>query len=106
MGVLHRQTLLNVASVSATGGWYEVDWRMGADQLRGFTGSLTAGDTVFLEVTNELVVQNGVTVNPTVVVTVSGFTATPFAGTISGPFSALRFRKTGTTGPATVIALV
>lgn len=101
MSVLTRQVLLTTTGASATGDWYPLDYRFNSEgAIRTFTGSLTAGDTVYLEVTND---------DPsavTTIVTVSAFTATPFLGALSGPFAAIRFRKTGTTGAASVTGVV
>lgn len=107
MTILNRVTLLDVASVSATGKWFELDYRIDpGGVLRTLTGTLTVGDTVYLEATNQPVMTAGVTVAPTVVVTVSAFTTTPFVAAMGGQFGAIRFRKTGTTGPAVVACIV
>jgi hypothetical protein len=106
--MLNRQNLLAVASVSATGAWYPIDFRNDpGGTIRTFTGVLTAGDTVYFEVTNEPVFDStGTAASVSVIVTVSAFTGTPFSGAFVGPFSAIRFRKTGTTGPAIVNGIV
>lgn len=107
MTVLNRVTLLNEASVSATGRWFELDYRLDpGGVLRTITGTLTVGDTVFLEATNQPVMDAGVTLAPTVIVTVSAFTTTPFVAALGGQFGAIRFRKTGTTGPAVVACII
>lgn len=107
MTILNRQNMLAVASVSATGNWYPLDWRIDpGGTVRTFTGTLTSGDTVYFEVTNEATQVNGVDVSVSVVVTVSAYTASPFSGAFVGQFSAIRFRKTGTAGPAIVNAVI
>ena len=107
MTILTNQNLLAVGSVSATGAWYPLDFRNDTGgTIRSFTGVLASGDTVFFEVTNEQPVVNGVSVSVSVVVTVSSFTTTPFSGAFVGPWTAVRFRKTGTTGPSVVNGIV
>jgi len=108
MTILNRQTLLDVASVSATGNWYPLDWRNDpGGTVRSFTGTLTTGDSVYFEVTNQPIYnQDGTAATVTVIVTVSTYTDPIFAGAFVGQFSAVRFRKTGTTGAAVVYGVV
>lgn len=108
MTLLNRQTLLDVVSVSATGNWYPLDWRNDpGGTVRTIIGTLTSGDTVYFEVTNQPVYnQDGTAATVTAIATVSAFTDTIFSAAFVGQYSAIRFRKTGTTGPAVVYGIV
>lgn len=108
MTTFTRQKLLDTASVSATGNWYPLDWRIDpGGSVRTFTGSLVTGDTVYLELTNEPVDDSaGSPVSVNVIVTASAYTSTIFSGALVGQWSAMRFRKTGVTGPSLVYGVV
>lgn len=108
MALLHDSLLLQTSTTAATGSWFPLDWRVDSGAtLRSFAGSLTVGDTVYMEVTNQRTVDNsGIPVSVSVIATVSAFTTANFASAFTGPFFAVRFRKTGTTGPATVYGIV
>lgn len=109
MTILNRQTILNTTdSAVTTSPWYPLDYRIDpGGVIRSFMGSLTVGDTVYMELTNEPVVAaDGTVTAPSVIVTVSAFTTTPFNGTFAGQYSAIRFRKTGTTGTVKVFGVI
>lgn len=107
MTILTRQNLLVADAAATTGAWYPLDFRNDpGGSVRTFTGKLTTGDTVYFEVTNEAPYVDGVAVSVSVVVTVSAFTDPLFASPIYGQWSAIRFRKTGTTGTAIVNGIV
>lgn len=108
MALLKDELLLQAATASTTGSWFPLNWRDDPGGLvRSFTGKLTSGDTVYMEVTNQRVNDaQGIAVSVSVIATVSAFTETIFSSAFTGPFVAVRFRKTGTTGPATVYGIV
>ena len=108
MTILTRQTLLATGDTAAsTGAWYPLDFRNDpGGSVRTFTGKLTAGDTVYFEVTNEAPYVNGAAVSVSVIVTVSAYTDALFASPIYGQWSAIRFRKTGTAGTCVVNGIV
>ncbi len=108
MAYLRNEVMLNVANVSATGSWHQLDRTdTQGGLLRSFTGKLAAGDTVFMEVTNQPVfTKQGIAVSVSVVTTVSAFTDASFGAVFNGPFCAVRFRKTGTAGSAVVYGII
>lgn len=109
MTILNRQTILNTTNTAVTTSpWYPLDYRVDpGGVVRSFTGSLTAGDTVYMEITNEpIYAADGSVTAPTVVVTVSAFTDPIFSGAFIGQYSAIRFRKTGTTGTVKVFGVL
>lgn len=108
MTLLNRQVLLDTGANSSTGNWYPLDWRNDpGGTVRTFTGTLTSGDTVYFELTNQPVFnQDGSAATITVISTVSAFTDTNFSAAFIGQYSAIRFRKTGTNGAAVVYGIV
>ena len=108
MTILNRQNLLAATSAASTGSWYPLDWRLDpGGVVRTITGTLTVGDTCILEATNEAIYDSsGVAVSVSVIASVTSFTTTPFVGQFSGQYSAVRIRKTGTTGPAIVNGII
>jgi len=99
--VLRRVTLLDVASVSATGNWYKCDYRYAPDQVRTVLGTMNASDAIFLEGTTD---DADVTVST--IVTLETTSAATFAFNLFGPWSAIRIRKTGTNGAAVVKGII
>lgn len=96
-------TFLDGITASTTSFWYATDFRWnGGAQARIFAGTLTAGDSIFIEASPDYPAN----VTSTAIVTVATFTATPFAVVVDGPWPSLRVRKSGTNGAATVKGVV
>jgi hypothetical protein len=102
MTVLTNKTLLTAGSASTNGPWYPLDYRLDTGGvIRSFTGTKAAADTIHFLVTNDDV--RVTTENVSVFTTVSSFSeGTNFSYAFTGPWTAVRFIKTGTSGPATV----
>lgn len=89
--IRHEHELFN-SSLAESGTAYQLDWK-DADQFeRAIAGTLTAGDTIDIEVSLDNVT----------FVSVLTFTAATFAGTFLGPWKSVRATKTGVTGAAVV----
>ena len=98
MAKLHHNLNISTSGAIQTGAWIQMNL---ADQAQGslttFTGSLTSGDSIALQVSNV-----PASTDITAPVTVTTYTTTTFAGTIAGGYTWVRFVKTGTTGAARV----
>lgn len=104
---LHLKTLLDVGAVASTGDWLALDYRNygGTLTAQSILGTVVSGDTVYIEVTNEVPYVDNKPVTVTQVVTVSAYTEN-FSLVLNGPVAAIRARKTGTTGAAKVTGVL
>jgi hypothetical protein len=88
--------LLNANTTAQTTDPLSLDYRFDANPTRAIGGTLTAGDSVILQVS-----PNVTAATPDVWVTVATYTSTTFADVFHGPFPRLRVQKTGANGAAT-----
>lgn len=109
MPILTQKVFFDAMTSAETTPWYALDYRRDkGGTTRSIEGTLTAGDTIYVESTNEALYDaaNASATTPTVIVTIGSFTTSPFSALIEGPQVGLRIRKSGTTGPATVIGVI
>ena len=108
MTILNRQVILAATTASTNGYWYPMDYRNDVGgTIRSFVGNITSGDSVNVLLTNDAITDvNGVPTVVSVLCTATTYTDTTFVYSILGPFSAIRFDKVGSNGPAKVVALL
>ena len=109
MTILNRTVVLSTATASSNGSWYPLDFRIDpGGTVRTFIGTLTTGDTIYLDLTNDAIFDpvKGTAIPVVNTFTVTAFTDTSFAHTLYGQWSAVRFRKAGETGPSNVTGIL
>lgn len=105
---LNRKVLLQTLNTGAsTGDWVPLNFQVfsGIQTVQSILGTVAAGDTVFIEATNQEPYIAGVPQVITQIVTVSSFT-TNFFTVLDAPVVAIRARKTGTAGISEVIGVL
>jgi len=101
--------IVQMLAADTTTPWFRLNGSVEAGKLRGIAGSLTAGDTIQLQVTHQSLSNNdkyllevpGSTVANTVAVS-DIFSTTQFQTILNGNWNWIRAVKVGTTGAATI----
>jgi hypothetical protein len=101
-------TVIKITQATAgSSPWYRLSTEM--KDIGSFTGTLTSGDSVVVELSNDTALDasydfNSATSsgNTTQKATSDSFTATSYSGSFFGPWKYARLTKTGSTGSATL----
>ena len=105
-GNFTQRVLLDGSTTAAvTGAWVPLDYQNFSNMtIQSIVGTVASGDTVYIEVTNDIPYIDGVAQTITCISTVSAFTDA-FNTITYGPVVAIRARKTGTAGAARVVGV-
>ena len=101
---------ISIAAGASSSNWFRLPTVMESATPISFTGVLTSGDTVYVEVSNDDALdaslvstdRNQSTGTTTQKATSTAYTTTSFTGLVLGSWRWVRITKTGTTGAATV----
>lgn len=105
MSSVKRFKVLFDAATASTGSWFALDSRYDESPTRAIQIDLTVGDTVVIEGTTKDVKGTDksflTTLSANEISILGSYTASD-ADVLEGPWTYIRVRKTGTTGPAKV----
>ena len=104
MSTVRKSKVLLIGTSASTGDWYQLDYRFDVNTQRTLFGTVTSGDTIYIEATPQPIYNiDGTAASVSVIVTIgTQTTAGSFNVLLEGPFAGIRARKTGTAGTCIV----
>lgn len=98
MSVTRTRVTIDIASDGTSSDWVELNSKFGDNNPRSFSGNLTSGDSIVLDLTND---EDPNTTLETYVRS-DAYDTVNFGGTYIGGFRWARFTKTGSNGAAKI----